>query len=82
MSNAGLMAIAPLSLRKTTSAAAYRHQHPGLLYRIASAQPVFEEPQWIHSVNIAEVGGLKVFNPGGTVHSGTKLAVPAQRRTS
>ncbi|OUL84358.1 SDR family oxidoreductase [Paraburkholderia hospita] len=78
VNNAGLMAIAPLSLRKTDEWDRMIDINiKGLLYGVAAALPVFERQQSGHFVNIASVVGLKVFSPGGTVYSGTKFAVRA-----
>ncbi|KVV41436.1 oxidoreductase [Burkholderia territorii] len=78
VNNAGLMAIAPLSLRRTDEWDRMIDVNiKGLLYGVAAALPVFEKQQSGHFVNIASVVGLKVFSPGGTVYSGTKFAVRA-----
>jgi NADP-dependent 3-hydroxy acid dehydrogenase YdfG len=78
VNNAGLMAIAPLSLRKTEEWDRMIDVNiKGLLYGVAAALPVFEAQQSGHFVNIASVVGIKVFSPGGTVYSGTKFAVRA-----
>lgn len=78
VNNAGLMAIAPLSLRKTDEWDRMIDINiKGLLYGVAAALPVFERQQSGHFVNIASVVGFKVFSPGGTVYSGTKFAVRA-----
>ncbi len=78
VNNAGLMAIAPLSLRKTDEWDRMIDINiKGLLYGVAAALPVFEKQQSGHFVNIASVVGIKVFSPGGTVYSGTKFAVRA-----
>jgi NADP-dependent 3-hydroxy acid dehydrogenase YdfG len=78
VNNAGLMAIAPLSLGKTDEWDRMIDINiKGLLYGVAAALPVFEKQQSGHFVNIASVVGIKVFSPGGTVYSGTKFAVRA-----
>jgi NADP-dependent 3-hydroxy acid dehydrogenase YdfG len=78
VNNAGLMAIAPLSLRKTDEWDRMIDINiKGLLYGIAAALPVFESQQSGHFINVASVVGIKVFSPGGTVYSGTKFAVRA-----
>ncbi len=78
VNNAGLMAIAPLSLRKTDEWDRMIDINiKGLLYGVAAALPVFESQQSGHFVNVASVVGIKVFSPGGTVYSGTKFAVRA-----
>jgi NADP-dependent 3-hydroxy acid dehydrogenase YdfG len=78
VNNAGLMAIAPLSLGKTDEWDRMIDINiKGLLYGVAAALPVFEKQQSGHFVNIGSVVGIKVFSPGGTVYSGTKFAVRA-----
>jgi NADP-dependent 3-hydroxy acid dehydrogenase YdfG len=78
VNNAGLMAIAPLSLNKTDEWDRMIDINiKGVLYGIAAALPVFETQQAGHFINIASVAGIKVFSPGGTVYSGTKFAVKA-----
>ena len=78
VNNAGLMAIAPLSLAQTDEWDRMIDINiKGLLYGVAAALPVFEKQQSGHFVNIASVVGIKVFSPGGTVYSGTKFAVRA-----
>ena len=78
VNNAGLMAIAPLSLGKTDEWDRMIDINiKGLLYGVAAALPVFEKQKSGHFVNIASIVGIKVFSPGGTVYSGTKFAVRA-----
>src|SRR5262245_27224021 len=78
INNAGFMAIAPMSQRRTDEWDRSIDIHvKGLLYGIAAALPVFEKQQSGHFINIASVAGIKVFSPGGTVYSGTKYAVRA-----
>jgi NADP-dependent 3-hydroxy acid dehydrogenase YdfG len=78
VNNAGLMAIAPLSLHRTDEWDRMIDINvKGLLYGIAAALPVFEKQQSGHFINIASVVGLKVSSPGGTVYSATKFAVRA-----
>ncbi|ELS6682440.1 SDR family oxidoreductase [Salmonella enterica] len=78
VNNAGLMAIAPLSLTKTDEWDRMIDINiKGVLYGIAAALPVFEQQKSGHFINIASVAGIKVFSPGGTVYSGTKFAVKA-----
>lgn len=78
VNNAGLMAIAPLTLRKTDEWDRMIDINiKGLLYGVAAALPVFEKQQSGHFVNIASIVGIKVFSPGGSVYSGTKFAVRA-----
>src|SRR5262249_40776936 len=49
----------------------------GVLYGVAAALPVMQKQKQGHIINIASVGGLKVFAPGGVVYSATKFAVRA-----
>ncbi|RAT18174.1 oxidoreductase [Lonsdalea populi] len=78
INNAGLMAIAPLTLGKTEEWDRMIDINiKGVLYGIAAALPVFEKQQSGHFINISSVAGVKVFSPGGTVYSGTKFAVKA-----
>jgi NADP-dependent 3-hydroxy acid dehydrogenase YdfG len=78
VNNAGLMAIAPLSEGKTDEWDRMIDINiKGVLYGIAAALPVFQKQGSGHFINIASVGGIKVFSPGGTVYSGTKFAVRA-----
>ncbi|MGR4865553.1 SDR family oxidoreductase [Caulobacter sp. LARHSG274] len=78
VNNAGYMAIAPMSAAKTDEWDRMIDINiKGLLYGIAAALPVFERQGSGHFVNIASIGGRKVFSPGGAVYSGTKFAVQA-----
>jgi NADP-dependent 3-hydroxy acid dehydrogenase YdfG len=78
VNNAGLMAIAPLSVVKTEEWNRMIDINiKGLLYGVAAALPVFQKQGSGHFINIASVAGIKVFSPGGTVYSGTKFAVRA-----
>lgn len=78
INNAGLMAIAPLSERRTDEWDRMIDINiKGLLYGVAAALPVFERQGSGHFINISSVAGIKVFSPGGTVYSGTKFAVAA-----
>ncbi|WP_192878427.1 SDR family oxidoreductase [Limnobaculum parvum] len=78
INNAGLMAIAPISLTKTDEWDRMIDINiKGVLYGIAAALPLFEKQKSGHFINIASVAGIKVFSPGGAVYSGTKFAVKA-----
>ncbi|MGE0194374.1 MAG: SDR family oxidoreductase [Methylocystis sp.] len=78
VNNAGLMAIAPMSERRTDEWDRMIDINiKGLLYGVAAALPIFEKQGSGHFINISSVAGLKVFSPGGTVYSGTKFAVAA-----
>lgn len=78
VSNAGLMAIAPLTEMKTDEWDRMIDINiKGVLYGISAALPVFRKQGSGHFINIASVAGIRVFSPGGTVYSGTKFAVRA-----
>jgi NADP-dependent 3-hydroxy acid dehydrogenase YdfG len=78
VNNAGLMAIAPLSLVRTDEWDRMIDINiKGLLYGVAAVLPVFERQGSGHFINLGSVVGIKVFSPGGTVYSGTKFAVRA-----
>jgi NADP-dependent 3-hydroxy acid dehydrogenase YdfG len=47
----------------------------GVLYAVAAALPAMQRQKSGHIVNIASVGGIKAFAPGGAVYSATKAAV-------
>ena len=49
----------------------------GALWAIAAVLPVFLEQQRGHIINLSSVHGLKVFSPGGAVHSASKFALRA-----
>ncbi|AJK50290.1 SDR family oxidoreductase [Burkholderia plantarii] len=48
-----------------------------VLWGIAAALPIFQAQQSGHFINMGSVAGVKVFSPGGAVHSGSKFAVRA-----
>jgi len=78
VSNAGLMALAPLSANKVEEWERMVDINiKGVLYGIAAALPVFMEQQSGHFINLASVAGIKVSSPNGTVYSATKFAVRA-----
>jgi NADP-dependent 3-hydroxy acid dehydrogenase YdfG len=78
INNAGLMVIAPISEVDTEEWDRMIDINiKGLLYGVAAALPVFQKQGSGHFINVASVGGLKVFSPGGTVYSSTKFAVRA-----
>jgi NADP-dependent 3-hydroxy acid dehydrogenase YdfG len=78
INNAGLMAIAPITMTKVDEWERMIDINiKGVLYGIAAVLPVFEQQNDGHFVNISSVAGVKVFSPGGTVYSGTKYAVRA-----
>lgn len=49
----------------------------GALWAIAAVLPLFLAQQSGHIINLGSVHGLKVFSPGGAVHSGSKFALRA-----
>lgn len=49
----------------------------GSLWGVAAVLPVFMRQQSGHIVNLGSVHGLKVFTPGGAVHSASKFAIRA-----
>ncbi|MGT2439346.1 SDR family oxidoreductase [Bradyrhizobium betae] len=49
----------------------------GALWAIAAVLPVFMRQQRGHIINLSSVHGLKVFSPGGAVHSASKFALRA-----
>ena len=49
----------------------------GSLWGVAAVLPVFLKQQSGHIVNLGSVHGLKVFTPGGAVHSASKFAIRA-----
>ena len=78
VSNAGVMAIAPMSEGRTDEWDRMIDINiKGVLYGIAAVMPVFLKQASGPFINIASAAGIKVFSPGGTVYSGTKFAVRA-----
>jgi NADP-dependent 3-hydroxy acid dehydrogenase YdfG len=78
VSNAGLMAIAPLAEADSDEWDRMIDINiKGLLYGVAAALPVFNRQGSGHFINLGSVVGHKVSSPGGTVYSGTKFAVHA-----
>ncbi len=49
----------------------------GTLWGIAAVLPRFLEQKSGHIINLGSVHGLKVFTPGGAVHSASKFAIRA-----
>jgi NADP-dependent 3-hydroxy acid dehydrogenase YdfG len=49
----------------------------GSMWAIAAVLPVFLKQQRGHIINLSSVHGLKVFSPGGAVHSASKFALRA-----
>ncbi|WP_368529998.1 SDR family oxidoreductase [Enterobacter cloacae] len=78
INNAGFMAIAPISERKTDEWDRLINTNiKGVLYGIAAALPVFQRQGSGHFINVASVAGIRVLAPGGVVYSATKFAVRA-----
>jgi len=78
VNNAGLMAIAPMTETKVEEWDRMIDINiKGLLYGVAAVLPEFQAQNSGHIINVASVGGIKVFAPGGTVYSSTKFAVRA-----
>lgn len=78
INNAGYMAIAPISARKTDEWDRMIDTNlKGVLYGVAAAFPVFQRQGSGHFINVASVAGIKVLAPGGVVYSATKFAVRA-----
>jgi NADP-dependent 3-hydroxy acid dehydrogenase YdfG len=49
----------------------------GTLWGIAAVLPIFLRQRRGHIINLGSVHGLKVFSPGGAIHSGSKFAIRA-----
>jgi len=78
VNNAGLMALAPLDKLKVDEWDRMIDVNiRGVLHGVAAALPRMKAQGGGHIVNVASVGGLKVFTPIGTVYSMTKFAVRA-----
>ncbi len=78
VNNAGFMAIAPMTETKVEEWDRMIDINiKGLLYGVAAVLPEFQAQNSGHIINVASVGGIKVFAPGGTVYSSTKFAVRA-----
>jgi NADP-dependent 3-hydroxy acid dehydrogenase YdfG len=78
VNNSGIMLIAPMAMLKVEEWDRMIDVNiKGLLYGVAAVLPVMQKQKRGHIINIASVGGFKVFAPGGTVYSATKFAVRA-----
>jgi NADP-dependent 3-hydroxy acid dehydrogenase YdfG len=78
INNSGIMPIAPMAALKVDEWDRMIDVNiKGVLYGVAAVLPVMQKQKRGHIINIASVGGLKVFAPGGTVYSATKFAVRA-----
>jgi len=75
---AGIMFVRPLSEINTEEwETTIDLNIKGALWAIAAILPVFLEQQRGHIINLSSVHGLKVFSPGGAVHSASKFALRA-----
>jgi NADP-dependent 3-hydroxy acid dehydrogenase YdfG len=76
VNNAGIMPIAPVQALKVEEWDRVIDVNvKGLLYAVAAVLPTMQRQKSGHIVNIASVGGIKAWAPGGTVYSATKSAV-------
>jgi NADP-dependent 3-hydroxy acid dehydrogenase YdfG len=76
VNNAGIMPIAPVQALKVDEWDRVIDVNvKGLLYGVAAVLPTMQRQRSGHIVNIASVGGIKAFAPGGAVYSATKAAV-------
>ena len=77
INNAGIMPLSPLSSRKVEEWDRMIDVNiRGVLYGIAAAQPLIEQQQHDHIINISSIGGLAV-SPTAAVYCATKFAVRA-----
>jgi NADP-dependent 3-hydroxy acid dehydrogenase YdfG len=78
INSAGVMLIRPMTELNTTEwELTIDLNVKGTLWGIAAALPVFLKQGSGHIINLGSVHGLKVFSPGGAVHSGSKYAIRA-----
>src|SRR5215471_9895563 len=78
VNNAGIMPLSPVAALKVEEWDQMIDVNiKGLLYGVAAALPIMQKQKQGHIINIASVGGFKVFAPGGAVYSATKFAVRA-----
>jgi NADP-dependent 3-hydroxy acid dehydrogenase YdfG len=76
VNNAGIMPIAPVQALKVDEWDRVIDVNvKGLLYAVAAVLPTMQRQKSGHIVNIASVGGIKAWAPGGVVYSATKAAV-------
>ena len=77
INNAGVMPLSPLSARKVTEWDRMIDVNiRGVLYGIAAAQPLMEQQQHGHIINVSSIGGHAV-SPTAAVYCATKYAVRA-----
>jgi NADP-dependent 3-hydroxy acid dehydrogenase YdfG len=75
---AGIMLIRPLTEIDTTEwETTIDLNLKGTLWGIAAVLPLFLVQESGHIINLGSVHGLKVFSPGGAVHSASKFAIRA-----
>jgi len=75
---AGVMFIRPLTEINTTEwETTIDLNVKGTLWGVAAVLPTFLKQRGGHIVNLGSVHGLKVFTPGGAVHSASKFAIRA-----
>lgn len=78
INSAGVMLIRPMAEINTSEwETTIDLNIKGTLWGMAAALPVFLEQKSGHVINLGSVHGLKVFSPGGAVHSGSKFAIRA-----
>lgn len=77
VNNAGVMPLSPLSSRKVDEWNQMIDVNiRGVLHGIAAAQPLMEQQQHGHIINVSSIGGLAV-SPTAAVYCATKFAVRA-----
>ena len=77
---AGVMFIRPLTEINTTEwETTIDLNLKGSLWGVAAVLPIFLKQQSGHIVNLGSVHGIKVFTPGGVVHSASKFAIRLHR---
>jgi NADP-dependent 3-hydroxy acid dehydrogenase YdfG len=78
INSAGIMLIRPMAEVNTAEwETTVDLNIKGTLWGIAAVLPIFLKQGSGHIVNLGSVHGLKVFSPGGAVHSGSKFAIRA-----
>jgi NADP-dependent 3-hydroxy acid dehydrogenase YdfG len=78
INSAGIMLIRPLAEVNTSEwEATIDLNIKGTLWGIAAVLPIFMQQGSGHVINLGSVHGLKVFTPGGAVHSASKFAIRA-----
>jgi NADP-dependent 3-hydroxy acid dehydrogenase YdfG len=78
INSAGIMLIRPMAEVNTAEwETSVDLNVKGTLWGIAAVLPIFLKQGSGHIINLGSVHGLKVFSPGGAVHSGCKFAIRA-----